>query len=123
MSHGDGFKAPLLRKPDISSRPRLANQLFYTYFAQVWTRLDFWFAAIEIALVIVYGMIQFKELEGSFLYASRALLILCAVLPCAAPRTWEHARHNILAADRIATVAGNLLMLLVHPNSQVGNRM
>lgn len=119
-SNQDESSEPLVKQLDKTTSTHPTHPDFSVYFAQQQAGADFWCAAIEVAVVVFFALIQFQGLDGWFLYVSRSLLLLGVLLPCLAPDLWAVIRHRILAADRIATVAGNLLMLVLLPDSEVG---
>lgn len=118
--HHNESSEPLIKHQDKTVSTPTTHPVFSVYFAQQQAGADFWCAAIEVAVVVFFALIQFQGLDGWFLYVSRSLLLLGVFLPRLAPGLWAVHRHRILAADRIATVAGNLLMLVLLPSSEVG---
>lgn len=116
----DESSEPLVKQLDKTTSTHPTHPDFSVYFAQQQAGADFWCAAIEVAVVVFFALMQFQGLDGWFLYVSRSLLLLGVLLPCLVPGLWAVTRHRILAADRIATVAGNLLLLVLLPDSEVG---
>ncbi|MEW5307457.1 MAG: hypothetical protein WDW36_009852 [Sanguina aurantia] len=88
---------------------------FSKFFAQALLSTDTWTLPCECLFILIYSYVHFP-----LHVFHRAVLFLSMAVALIAPGYWVAvARHKLIAADRITTVLGNMIMILIWPTREV----
>lgn len=88
---------------------------FSKFFAQALLSTDTWTLPCECLFILIYSYVHFPL---HFLH--RGMLFVCMAVALITPGYWVAvARHKLIAADRITTMLGNIIMILMWPTREV----